>query len=355
MTMLAFALITNAQSPTTVTAVANCSVSHTFNFSSEGFSSSSIYSDANDVAFNWNSTAGAESESSGLTVRSASLISPGYILSGSGATTVGFSYIAPVGTEYRIRIISSVQSNPLEVIATTANGPVYTPLSSTSGSVCLLLTDADLTSGKMIRFEFTFRANQPGDITFDNVAVGVSGGPLPVTFEGFVARQNTDGTVKLLWNVGEEVNVAGYNVESSTNGISFKNAGYVTATGKNIYGLDFPEKQVQTMYYRVRNVDFDGKSKYSTIIRVYTKEQTNGQIQLYPLPAMDMVTVQHNRSAENAVITVFSQEGKLLQQVRPAINTLQTQLNVGGLSKGVYIVRFNDGQGNIQSIKLLKN
>ncbi|MEQ1799846.1 MAG: hypothetical protein ABL872_17950, partial [Lacibacter sp.] len=252
MTMVAFALITNAQSPTTVTPVVNCSVSHTFDFSHEGFSSSSIYSDANDVSFDWNSTAGAEVESSGLTVRSASLISPVYILSGSGATTVGFSYIAPVGTEYRIRIISSVQSNPLEVIATTANGPVYTPLSSTSGSVCLLLTDADLTSGKMIRFEFTFRANQPGDITFDNMAVGVSGGPLPVTFEGFVARQNTDGTVKLLWNVGEEVNVAGYNVESSTDGVSFKNAGYVTATGKNIYGLDFPEKQVQTMYYRVK-------------------------------------------------------------------------------------------------------
>ncbi|MEQ1799160.1 MAG: T9SS type A sorting domain-containing protein, partial [Lacibacter sp.] len=136
---------------------------------------------------------------------------------------------------------------------------------------------------------------------------------------------------------------------------SFKNAGYVTATGKNIYGLDFPEKQVQTMYYRVKNVDFDGKSKYSTIIRVYTKEQTNGKIQLYPLPAMDMVTVQHNRSNENAIITVFSQEGKLLQQVRPATNTLQTQLSIGSLSKGVYIVRFNDGQGNIQSIKLLKN
>ncbi len=345
-----------AQSPTIVSASTGCTVTHNFNSSGEGFSSPSIYSDANDVEFAWSSTDGAEIERSGLTVRSASLISPVYLLSGSGSTTVGFSYNVPAGTEFRIRVISSVTSGPLEVLATTANGPVYTPFTSTSGTICLLLSDEDLTSGRLVRFEFTYRLTMPGNAWFDNMAVAVAGGgPLPVTFEGFVARQNTDGSVKLLWNVSEEVNVEGYVVESSTNGVSFKHAGYVTATGKNIYSLELPDKQLQTMYYRVRNVDFDGKSKYTTIIRVYTKEQTGLQIQLYPMPAKEIVTVQHNRSSQNAIITIFSQDGKLMQQVRPSINSLQTQLNIHALSNGLYFVRYDDGQGNIQSIKMLKN
>ncbi len=343
-----------AQSPTIVTTATNCTVFRNFNASDEGFSAPSIYSDANDVAFFWNAGLGAELESSGLTVRNGSLISPVYIQSEDGRATIGFSYVAPAGTEYRIRIISGATSPPLEILANTANGPVYTALPSTSGSICLLLTDADLTAGRQIRFEFTFRATQPGNIQFDNLSLSVAGGPLPVTFEGFVARRDNDGSVKLLWNVGEEVNVKGYYVESSTNGVDFTSAGYVTASGKKIYSLDYPGKQMQTMFFRVKNIDFDGRSKYSSIIKVYVREQTGAQIQLYPVPATDQVTVQHNKSPERTIITIVSPEGRVVRQVRASLNTLQTQVNISNLPKGIYIVKYDDGSGEVQSLKLIK-
>jgi hypothetical protein len=351
-----FGIAAFSQSPTTVTPATTCNVSHSFDNSHEGFSSPSIYSDANDVEFRWDAGAGAEIERSGLFLRTASLISPVYLLGTSGFTTVGFKFAAPIGTEYRIRIISAITSSPLEVLATTSNGPVYTALTSAAGTICVMLTDQDLTVGRLIRFEFTFRAVLPGNILFDDMSIAIaSGGPLPVTFEGFVARQNNDGSLKLLWNVSEELNVEGYAVESSTNGTSFRRVGYVTATGKNIYGLELPEKQLQTMYYRVKNIDVAGNSKYTTIIKVYNKEQTSLQIQLYPMPATDIATLQHSRSEANALITVFSQEGKLMFQVRPVLNSLQTQLKINTLASGLYFVRFDDGSGAVQSIKLLKN
>jgi hypothetical protein len=326
-----------------------------FNTSDEGFSAPSIYSDANDVSFFWNAAAGAEIESSGLTVRTASLISPVFVQSESGVAKIGFRYSVPNGTSYRIRVISTVSSTPLEILATTANGPVFTTFTGTDGDICLTLTDADIAVGRQIRFEFTFSMTQPGNIVFDNLSLSVAAGPLPVTFEGFVARENNDGSVKLLWNVGDEINVKGYFVESSTNGIDFVNSGYLKAEGKSVYSLDYTGNISQVMFFKIKNIDFDGKNSYTPIIKIYGNEQTKKSIQIYPSPANDLVTIQHSKASANTLITLYSPVGKLLQQVKVAPFTYQTQLNVNKLAKGVYVVKFNDEQAPTQSILLIKN
>lgn len=353
--MIATGVVTYAQFPTIVTPANNCVVFRDFNISDEGFSAPSIYSGADDVAFFWNAGFGAEVESSGLVVRTGSLISPVFFQTSNGQVTVGFSYTVPLGTEYRLRIISGAGSPPLEVLANTANGPVYTPLQGTSGNVCILVSDADLTIGRGIRFEFTFRAVLPGNMVFDNLAATVAAGPLPVTFEGFFARQNTDGSLKLLWDVGTEENVKGYYVESSTNGVDFTNFGYVTATGKDIYSLDHDGKLVQNTFFRVRSIDFDGRMKYTPIIRVNANGATSGQIKMYPLPARDQVTIQHDKALENTIISLLSPDGKILQSKVVVPGSFQTQLNINTLGAGLYIVRYADGKGDLQTLKLVKN
>jgi Secretion system C-terminal sorting domain len=348
------ALAAAAQYPTTVSAANNCNVFRNFNNSDEGFSSPSIYSDGNDLSFFWNAGLGAEIESSGFNgQRSASLISPVYIQTDPGVVTVGFKYNVPNGTEYRIRVISSASSAPLEVIATTANGPVYTALPGTSGNVCVLLTDADLTVGRLIRFEFTFKTNTPGNMLFDDLAISVLGGPLPVTFEGVTSKINSNGSVKLLWNVGQEVNVKGYYLETSSNGTDFSNAGYVAAAGKNIYSMDYYGKMSPVTYFRVKNIDFDGKSKYSTIIRVYTK-QTDLHLQVYPTPAKEQVTVEHSLALLNSMITLLRADGTILRKIYVDPGTVNTQLNVSTLAKGIYIIRFDNGAENSESVKFIK-
>jgi Secretion system C-terminal sorting domain len=348
------ALTAAAQYTTTVSPANNCNVFRNFNTSDEGFSSPSIYSDGNDLSFFWNAGAGAEIEASGFNgQRSASLISPVYIQTDPGVVTVGFKYNVPNGTEYRVRVISAASNSPLEVLATTANGPVYTMLSGTSGNVCLLLTDADITVGRLIRFEFTFKTNTPGNILFDDLALSVLGGPLPVIFEGFTSKTNISGSVKLLWNVGQEVNVKGYYLETSINGTEFSNAGYIASAGKNIYSLDYYGKMPPISYFRVRNIDFDGKSKYSTIIRVYSK-QIALHLQVYPTPAKEQVTVEHNLALPNAMITLLSSNGTILRQVYVNPGTRYTQLSTNFLAKGIYIIRFVNGAENSESIKFVK-
>jgi hypothetical protein len=345
----------NAQSPTTVLVSSDCNFIRNFSTSDEGFSSPSIYSSDANVSFYWNASAGALIESSGITNREASLISPVFLNTLTGQTVIGFTYSAPAGTQYRIRVITSVINPPLEILATTANGPLWSPLPSTSGSMCLLLLDADLPTGAGIRYEISFRANQATDILFDNFAINSANSPLPVTFLGFVARKNDNGTTRLLWNVGEEMNVTRYVVERSLNGNDFTTVGSVAAGGKAVYSLEDNQVITETRYYRVKNVDIDGSSKYTPVIKVSGKERVAGQIQLYPMPAKDQVYIQHDKAPAKVNISIYNLEGKMIQQVQAIPNTYQTSLNISKLMSGMYLVKYDDGNGDIQSAKLIKN
>jgi Secretion system C-terminal sorting domain len=82
----------------------------------------------------------------------------------------------------------------------------------------------------------------------------------------------------------------------------------------------------------------------------------NGKaMQAYPNPAADEVIIQHVSSPERAVIFLVSPDGRVLQQRTVMPNTLQTQLNVGMLSKGIYILKFDNAKGDVRTLQLVKN
>jgi hypothetical protein len=344
-----------AQSPTSVFESNACTFVHNFDASPEGFTSPSIYSNDNDVSFFWISAFGAWIEHSGLGERSASIISPVYTNLTDGMVNVGFSYFVPSGTQFRIRVISGFTGTPLDIVATTANGPDWKDLDPPNGSICLQLRDADLFIGQPIRFEFSFRTSTMLDMLFDNFTTTSMLRELPVTFLGFVAKQNADGTVKLLWNVGDEIDVVNYVAEKSSNGVDFTPIGTVMAVHNSNYSLQDNEKLLATRYYRVKNVDIDGKSKYTPIVKVVPAKQVSAQIQLYPMPAHDQVYIQHEKAPPRAMITIYTMDGKQVRTVMAIPTTYQTYINIANLPAGMYILKYDDGNGDIQSAKLIKN
>jgi len=360
-------LSAQAQSPTTSTPAANCTVFRNFDAFNEDFSTPSIYSKDDDVSLFYNQAQGALVENSGLTgPRAGSLISPAYINSLDNEVTVGFAYEAPIGTEYRIRVVSGLANPPLEIIATTANGPVYTPLPFTagalfaSGSICVRLQDLDLDANALIRFEVTYRyQGAPGagarPFLFDNVSLTVVGGPVPVDFRGFLAKSQADGSTKLLWDVANEINFKGYEVESSVDGKNFTKIGYVQGENKNVYSFTYSDKISGTRFFRIKSLDLDNSFKLSSIIKVKGTDERTTTIQLYPVPAVSHVFVQHDKVTNNAMISLLSIDGKVIKQVRPVSNSFQTQLNVGELNGGVYFVRYDNGEGSVETIKMVKN
>jgi len=98
-------------------------------------------------------------------------------------------------------------------------------------------------------------------------------------------------------------------------------------------------------------VDKDGKFTYSKIVKVDIGK--TGSLSIFPNPAKSIVSVSHPAATAGAVIRVSSLEGKTVLQQNVATNYLQSQLFVGNLAKGQYLVEYiSDGKKVIS--KLIK-
>ncbi|RYY91159.1 MAG: hypothetical protein EOO11_23130, partial [Chitinophagaceae bacterium] len=291
--------IASAQSPSTVAPSNNCDIIEDFNSAHGDYRSPSIFTESDYTEFNWDSTAGAWIERSGLATRSASIISCVYInQQPSGGIDIGWRYKACAGGQYRVRLINVACNcvSGYDIVATTANGPVWRDFPADSGRLCIRINDADLYQGQKFRVEISYRGNVPCDWEFDDISLGGDQGAiiLPVTFLGITAKKDIAGT-RIDWEVADEVNVARYEIERSADGNNFMPIGSVKANGKPGYHFnDATAANLGTAYYRVKNVDIDGHFKYSSVARISGKTSAI-VLKAFPLPAANQLTVQHDK------------------------------------------------------------
>jgi len=103
---------------------------------------------------------------------------------------------------------------------------------------------------------------------------------------------NVDGDAKLVWGTASELNNKGFEVERSVNGKSFETIGFVKGNGttSNMHNysivdrLPFQTLGVQTVYYRLKQVDFDGKYAYSAIVTLNSADASVEDVKTYPNP-----------------------------------------------------------------------
>jgi hypothetical protein len=346
-----------AQHPTTVAPSNNCDVIEDFNQSPGDYRSPSIFTESDYTEFIWDSTGGMWVEHSGLADRSGSIISCVYVnQQPSGGIDLGWRYKACAGGQYRVRIIN-VACNCIagyDIVATTANGPVWTNFPADSGRLCIRINDGDLYEGQKFRIEISYRGTVPCDWEFDDVSLGGDQGAiiLPVTFMGINAKKESSTGVRVMWDVAQEVDVRAYDVERSSDGVNFNRVGTVGANGKPAYSYVDNSANEGTLYYRVKNVDIDGKFKYSSVVKLSGKNASSIVMKAFPVPARDQLTVQHSRIQSGGYVSLTTADGKTVRQVTST--GIQTQLNLSGLTPGLYIVRVDDGNGNVESMKVLK-
>jgi hypothetical protein len=150
--------------------------------------------------------------------------------------------------------------------------------------------------------------------------------------------------------VTEEVNIREYQVEKSDNGSSFTLSGTVSPKRKSIYTFTSYGVSSNTIYYRVKSVDIDGRTKYSGIIRLPGNSSTSFSevLYIYPSPARDEITIAHKKLTRDAIITITSLDGKILRTIIPATGSLHTQTNIGGLAPGINFLKLQDGIGSVK-------
>jgi Secretion system C-terminal sorting domain len=184
------------------------------------------------------------------------------------------------------------------------------------------------------RWEVTF------DVTgFSGFFVKTQTVVLPVKWLSISGNVSADKKAIINFKV-EEYNVAKYDVEKSTNGADFISIGTLISKGNGINNYDFTENinLSGVAYYRIKQIDNNGKIEYSTIIKLSNKE--NISFTVYPNPTTGNLFIRTNGLHKKAMLTDIT--GKILQQFLS--NQLVTTIDLSRYNSGVYIIKMDNGE-----------
>lgn len=159
---------------------------------------------------------------------------------------------------------------------------------------------------------------------------------LPVTLVSFQGKSENSQT-KLTWKTTAETNNKGFEIERSADARTFEKIGFVDGSGdsKENQFYHFTDLNPFTIsYYRLKQLDYDGKFEYSRTIAV--KGDYAG-VRIYPNPAQTDLVVAGAPGDEP--VSVFTQTGKPV-----IVNTRLSagKLDVKDLKEGIYTVRIGD-------------
>ncbi len=197
------------------------------------------------------------------------------------------------------------------------------------------------------------------DLSKNAVTVNVTG-TFPVQFTALKARKQGE-KVALDWGTVTEQNSSHFLVQRSGNGSDFDNQiGSVKAAGNSNSQLNYNFIDASPLkgwnYYRIKQVDLDGKSTYSNIAAV-NFEKGAGLMVIYPNPAKDKLNVEYtSERAGKLELQVIDSKGAVLLSKRFSVTTgrnLET-LNVTTLAQGMYLLKYVDADGNISFTKFVK-
>jgi len=192
--------------------------------------------------------------------------------------------------------------------------------------------------------EVRFYPKSPNTVLYlslNNIALDIpNNSTLPVKLEYFTARQETGNNRFFFeWATSSEENSSHFEIEKSTNGTDFTLAGRIQASGNtaesNSYDYSLDIAIAPVYYFRLRQVDIDGKEYISSIVRLETN--TFGTITSNPNPSSGNLNIE-STSGNIKTILLYNSSGiacKTLYQV----NKKSCQLDISDLPTGTYFLQ----------------
>jgi hypothetical protein len=169
----------------------------------------------------------------------------------------------------------------------------------------------------------------------------------PALLMSFTSQATGESEGQLLWTMENLTNCKWFVIERSGNANGFDSIGVVTGTNNTHY-TDYTFTDAHLLsgnnYYRLRQVDLDGSSRYSRIVCLSntTKATATRNLQVYPNPAISVVNYTLNSTtAANAMVQVYNMSGVLVltqqQQLSSGVN--QQSVAISNLKSGNYFLK----------------
>ncbi|WP_299759522.1 T9SS type A sorting domain-containing protein [uncultured Pontibacter sp.] len=184
--------------------------------------------------------------------------------------------------------------------------------------------------------------------------------PLPVTWLHFSGKATDKGT-ELSWATASERDTESFFVERAVNGRDFHSVAELAAAGNSTIKLQYRYTdsalpvQGHTLYYRLRQVDLDGKFEYSKVIAVSRKGEIDGlKIAVFPNPFSRELTVSVNKPMGKAQFRLYDIQGKNLYHRQLEMRDVCVVLDgLSDLAVGLYLLEIT-AEGTTKVFKVLK-
>jgi len=204
--------------------------------------------------------------------------------------------------------------------------------------------------------------SRSGLTTFSEFGLGSNSleNPLPVTFGSFNGKL-VGTTANLTWTTLSEINNKGFEVEKSIDGKNFISIAFIAGNGttnqRQAYS-HIDSKATNSAYYRLKQVDFDGKFAYSNTI--YLTEQTVKTAELIAFPNPSKGEIALSAKGLNEEITNFAVTNSNGKSVFKAANDSFLNASANFVTwfknapKGVYFIKVTTPDAVVKPIKVVK-
>lgn len=202
---------------------------------------------------------------------------------------------------------------------------------------------------------------------FFNVGAGYQAIILPVTWTSMTVDSRDCQNI-LQWTTASETNNNYFEIQKSRNGNDFYTIGQIKGEGdkKEVSGYTFTDiKNVGfSSYYRVKQVDFDGKYNYSSIVKSSPNlclRNENDNVIIYPNPIHnDIVNIVFDGFDPefNMEINIYNQVGALVinKSIKATALNNNVQISTENLPSGLYNLNVvqTGSSHSFQNIKFIK-
>lgn len=197
-----------------------------------------------------------------------------------------------------------------------------------------------------------------------NVTVGTPCFILPVELTSFDGEHIEDKRLnRLTWQTSSEHNNDYFEVLKSYDGVNFHVVetigGAGNSTSVNNYSHDDENLNFETIYYKLKQVDFNGEFEYSKIIALDRSTEDDYFVsEIFPNPTAKSFKVRTQSKVDLTTLSleIVSMDGKLMysEMLTPTKAMMTNEIDITNLNNGIYLVKISNGT-HVKTQKLIVN
>ena len=169
-----------------------------------------------------------------------------------------------------------------------------------------------------------------------------------------VTAEQIENQVLVKWATDSEFNNEFFTIQRSVDGAStWQDLGtvdsYGSVPGAGVYQYFDESPILGSIYYRLRQTDYDGTYTYSFLAEVnvsFFADEEEAELQLYPNPAETVLILESKTLTENAIVKMMDLSGKLIS-INLDIDENQIRIRPIHKISGLYFLMISDQNKSI--------